>query len=634
MELMSSIQRRAVAGAIGVASVGLSLLAGEPSGLLVAIAAVCICIGWKAGLAAVGAGGVLAAVILLSPAYAAENGEVRFAVFVAAAMGLWLVVKIFRTISFYGRAYKGAGPNIADIPGLGWSADPEGRLRLVNPAALDYVGVSAEEMRRIMDADDHSWTQFIHPDDVETSMARWRHSMKTGEPLYDEQRVRRHDGTYRWFRDTGVASRDDRGRIIGWYGHTEDIDDQRKAEAALRQSERELKLLVDTVPTMIWLMTPAGLPYYFNKRFLDWAGIDSASEEPRGTRQFASHVELFHPDDRATVKAVFQKSFARGEPLQHKARLCRKDGEYRWIDSRFEPLRDEDGTILRWYGVNFDIDDEVRAQESLRLADERLARALRAASLSELSVSIAHELNQPLQAVVANAGAFQRWLNADPPNFDHASRVAQKIIRNADAAAQVISRIRALFSKTEGEPHAIDLNAAIREVCDLLGDRLASSSVKLDLHLDPGLPATAADPVQMEQVFLNLIRNGIEAMQDVSIDARSLRIVSRRQNDGTVEVEVRDSGRGFSDPERIFEAFYTTKPDGMGMGLAICHSIVEAHRGRLWAENVETGGASITFSLPIRSADSTKTLTVATASLQVGAFKGLSGDRPSTARSR
>lgn len=543
--------------------------------------------------------------------------------FVAAAFGLWLVVNIFRRTSFFDRVYQGAGPNIAGIPGLGWSANPDGRLRFLNAAALEYVGVTAEEMREIMDADDFSWwLRFVHPDDLETSMAQWRHSLETGEPLIEEQRLRRFDGTYRWFRDTGVASRDERGRIVGWYGHIEDIDDRRKAEAALRQSERELRLLVDTVPTMIWLMTPAGLPYYFNKRFVDWAGVDSTKVEPRGTRQFASHVELFHPDDRAAVKAVFQKSFARGEPLQHKGRLCRKDGEYRWIDSRFEPLRDEDGTILRWYGVNFDIDDEVRAQESLRLADERLARALRAASLSELSVSIAHELNQPLQAVVSNAGAFQRWLDADPPNFDHASRVAQKIIKNADAAAQVISRIRALFSKAEGEPHPLDLNAVIREVCDLLGDRLASSSVKLDLHLDPHLPEVAADHVQMEQVVLNLVRNGIEAMQDVASNVRSLRIVSRRQNDGTVEVEVRDRGRGLSNPELIFEAFYTTKPDGMGMGLAICRSIVEAHCGRLWAENDETGGASISFSLPTSAASSAKTPNAATAREGVGAFRG------------
>ncbi|WP_244420722.1 PAS domain-containing sensor histidine kinase [Mesorhizobium japonicum] len=592
----------------------LALFTGEPSGLLVAIAAVCICLGWKAGLAATAAGGLICALILMAPGYAVEPGLVRFVAFVAATFGLWLVIKIFRTISFYDRVYQGAGPNVTDIPGLGWSAYPDGRLRFVNSAVLDYLGVTVEEMREIMDADDFSWwLRFVHPDDVDTSMAQWRHSVETGEPMLAEQRLRRFDGSYRWFRDSGVASRDERGRIVGWYGHTEDIDDRRKAEAALRQSERELRLLVDTVPTMIWLMTPAGLPYYFNKRFVDWAGIESA-KEPRGTRQFASHVELFHPDDRAAVKAVFQKSFARGEALQHKARLCRKDGEYRWIDSRFEPLRDEDGTIVRWYGVNFDIDDQVRAQEALRLADERLARALRAASLSELSVSIAHELNQPLQAVVANAGAFQRWLTADPPNFDHAGRVAQKIIRNADAAAQVIGRIRSLFSKTEGEPQPLDLNALIREVCELMGDRLASSRVMLELDLDPELPATAADHVQMEQVVLNLVRNGIEAMQDVSTTARSLRIVSRGQDDGTVEVEVRDRGRGLSDPERIFEAFYTTKPDGMGMGLPICRSIVEAHYGRVWAKNVEGGGASIIFSLPIRAADPSATRSAATIS--------------------
>ncbi|RWA64043.1 MAG: PAS domain-containing sensor histidine kinase [Mesorhizobium sp.] len=620
MGLTSMTQRRAVAAAIGAGSALLAFFAGEPSGLLVTIAVICICVGWKTGLAAIAAASLFSAVML--PAYGAENGAVRLLAFVAAALGLWLVVNIFRRMSFFDRVYRGAGPSIADIPGFGWSANADGRLRVLNAAALEYVGITVEEMREIMDADDSWWLRFVHPDDVETTVAKWRHSLQTGEPMIEEQRLRRVDGTYRWFRETGVASRDERGRIVGWYGHAEDIDDRRKAEAALRQSERELRLLVDTVPTMIWLMTPAGLPYYFNKRFVDWAGIDSTKVEPRGTRQFASHVELFHPDDRAAVKAVFQKSFARGEPLQHKGRLCRKDGEYRWIDSRFEPLRDEDGAILRWYGVNFDIDDEVRAQESLRLADERLARALRAASLSELSVSIAHELNQPLQAVVSNAGAFQRWLNTDPPNFDHASRVAQKIIKNADAAAQVISRIRALFSKTEGEPHAIDLNSVIREVCDLLGDGLASSSVKLDLQLDPHLPAVAADRVQMEQVVLNLVRNGIEAMQDVATSMRSLLIVSRHQNDGTVEVEVRDRGRGLSNPEMIFEAFYTTKPDGMGMGLAICRSIVEAHCGRLWAENVETGGASITFSLPISATHSANTPDAATVIAGLGAFRG------------
>lgn len=578
----------------------MSLIANKAAGLLVAVVAASICYGWQIGLIAIALSTILlASTMVLRSTYGNEEEVVRLAVFLAAAFTLWLVVKILRTTSFYERVH---GAHAADIPGLGWRAHPNGRVQSMNPAMLAYFGVSDDEMRKILDA--HGYPlPFVHPDDLERIGAEWRNSIRTGEPLKIEQRLRRHDGTYRWFRDTAIAARDDRGRIIGWYGHTEDIDDQRKTEAALHQSERQLRLLVDTVPTKIWLMTPDGHPFYFNKRFVDWAGLSPDGEASGAKRQFGEHVELFHPDDRVAVKAAFSKGFAAGEPLQHKARLRRKDGAYRWIDSRFEPLRDEDGTILRWYGVNFDIDDEVRAQESLRLADERLARALRAASLSELSVSIAHELNQPLQAVVANAGAFQRWLDADPPNFEHAIRVAQKMVKNADAASQVIGRIRALFNKTAGAPQPIDLNAVIREVCDLLGDRLASSSVKLKLDLDPRLPATSADHVQMEQVVLNLVRNGIEAMEDVSIDARSLRISSRRRDDGTVEVEVRDRGGGLSDPERIFEAFYTTKPDGMGMGLAICRSIIEAHSGQLRAENVASGGARITFSLPASAAD-------------------------------
>src|SRR5690606_15281355 len=131
-----------------------------------------------------------------------------------------------------------------------------------------------------------------------------------------------------------------------------DIDDQKKAEAALRERERELHLLVDTVPTMIWLMTPEGLPYYFNQRFVDWTGVEPGDRAPGGGREPASHLELIHPDDRSEVAAAFERSLAAGEPLQCKGRLRRKDGQYRWNETRVEPLRDEDGTIIRWYGVN------------------------------------------------------------------------------------------------------------------------------------------------------------------------------------------------------------------------------------------------------------------------------------------
>jgi signal transduction histidine kinase len=200
--------------------------------------------------------------------------------------------------------------------------------------------------------------------------------------------------------------------------------------------------------------------------------------------------------------------------MQYKNRLRRIDGEFRWVDSRVEPLRDENGAIVRWYGVITDIDDEVKAQESLRLADERLLRASRAASLSELSVSIAHELNSPLQAVVANANAFQRWLNANPPNYERAGRTAERIIRDANAAADVIARIRSLFAQTEHGRAPTDLNGIINEVCELTADRLQSNNVRLELKLAADLPPVMADRAQVEQVVLNLVRNAIEAMHD------------------------------------------------------------------------------------------------------------------------
>ena len=603
MKPPSMIQRRTLAIAIGTAGILLAACSLQPWGLLITIAAVCICLGWKAGIAAVVAADLASSATLFAEAPA--DAPLELAVFSATGLGIWLLVVMFRSQRFFDRVYEGMRPSVEDIPGLGWFAYPGGRLRFINPAALSFVGVSAEEMRRLMDdPDDTAWfLQFIHPDDRERCLANWRHSMKTGEPVHEEARVRRHDGTYRWFRDTAVAARDERGRIIGWYGHTQDIEDQKKAETALHERERELRLLVDTVPSLIWLMTPEGLPYYFNKRFVDWAGVEPGDTAESTGRPLATYAELIHPDDRAEALTLFQKSFAGGEPLSLKYRLRGKDGWYRWIDSRIEPLRDETGTIIRWYGVNLDVDDEVHSQEALRLADERLSRALRAASLSELSLSIAHELNQPLQAVVANAGAFRRWLSADPPNYENATRIAEKITRDANAAAEVLGRIRALFAKTADQRNLVDHNAVITEVCDLIADKLQAGNVRLETDLDSSLPATTADHVQMEQVVFNLIRNSIEAMQVVDAGSRALRIVSRCQGSDRLEVEVRDRGPGITHPEKVFDAFYTTKSDGMGMGLAICRSIVESHGGRLWAENVDGGGASVTFNLPIRNSE-------------------------------
>jgi len=602
MAVTSALLRRNLAIMVAVAGIVLAWFSGDPSPLVVTVAGVCLRFGDKVGLAVVAAVGLLAGAILFLQTPIAIDDPVRLVSFLGAAFGVWLLIWIFRVSSFQQRVQESTREIIEKLPGLGWSADANGRIRYRNPASLEYEGTTFEQMREELESDTYSWTQTLHPDDVERSLAKFKHSIATGEPLYDESRARRHDGTYRWFRDVAFPTRDETGKITGWYGTSMDIDDQKKAEEALRQSERELRLLVDTVPTMIFLTTPEGLPYYFNKRFADWVGTDPGGEAVPRVGGKSPYLELIHPDDRDYIATTVDKAFANGQASQYKGRLRRNDGQYRWLDSRVEPLRDENGAIVRWYGVIIDIDDEVRAQEALRLADDRLSRASRAASLSELSVSIAHELNSPLQAVVANANAFQRWLSATPPNYERAERTAGRIIRDANAAAEVIKRIRELFANAGQDRRHVDINLLVRDVCELMTDRLVAGGVRLELALDPQLPDILADPVQLEQVILNLIRNAIEAMQAMPAATRVLRVVSRRQGADRLEVEVEDSGPGIAEPERIFEAFYTTKDDGLGMGLAICRSIIEAHGGSIDARSNAGQGSSIGFTLPLHVA--------------------------------
>jgi PAS domain S-box-containing protein len=599
MALMSPTPRRIVAMIIAASGVALAWVTAEPAGLLVAVAAVSICLGWQAGLAAIAVLGLAASPVLLAPAQAAANGPLELAAFLVAAFGVWLLIQIFRTVSFNQQVDESARQVIENLPGLGWSADPDGRIRFVNPESIAYVGMSADEARKLTHVGQLNRLS-THPDDFEASDARWRHSLRTGEPLQDEMRARRHDGTYRWFRDTAIAVRDENGRITGWYGTTTDIDDQKRAEEALRASEQRLRRLLDTVPALIWSANADGAISYINPPLMTWYGLAVGLEAAAKGQLDESINEAVHADDRAKFLAALTHSFATGEPFAIRVRQRRADGVYRWTDNKADPLRDQSGRIMQWYGVTLDIDDEIKAQEALRLSQERLARTSRAASLSELSVSIAHEINQPLGAVVANAHAFQRWLSAAPPNFDRAKGTAEKIIRNANAASEVISRIRALFTQTEQVRNPVDVNTVITEVSDLLADRLASDGVTLDTELDPNLPKVSADRLQIEQVVLNLLRNGIEAMQDVDREARILRILSRRQNGNGIEVEVHDRGPGVSDPDRIFEAFYTTKEDGLGMGLAICRSIIEAHAGRIWAVSAPGQGTSVVFSLPLQ----------------------------------
>ncbi|MEK1945015.1 MAG: ATP-binding protein, partial [Ensifer adhaerens] len=305
-----------------------------------------------------------------------------------------------------------------------------------------------------------------------------------------------------------------------------------------------------------------------------------------------------HPDDVAGVKEKYAHSLATGEPYARKHRLRRYDGEYRWVETRAAAMRDSEDRIIQWNVICLDIHGEVQVQEELRLAQERLSRAAQAASLAELSASIAHEVNQPLAAIVANSNACHRWLSAKPANLERAKITAERIIRDANSAADVVSRIRALFKHPVEARSNTNLASVIGEAINLIAEDALRRRVRVDVDIALDLPQIALDRVHIQQVLVNLIRNGMDAMDEVATD-RVVKVRTRRVA-GMIQTEVSDHGTGVEYPERIFEAFFTTKVNGMGMGLAICRSIIESHGGRLWAQNNESEGATFAFTLPIK----------------------------------
>jgi two-component system, LuxR family, sensor kinase FixL len=263
-------------------------------------------------------------------------------------------------------------------------------------------------------------------------------------------------------------------------------------------------------------------------------------------------------------------------------------------------LRDAEGRAIQFFGLNFDIDESTKTAQALQNAQEKIAQASKIATAAELSASIAHELNQPLQAIVANGHACQRWLASNPPNIENALRAAERIVHDGHGAADVLSRTRALFKHAKPAKVDLDLNKLILQICAMMADELRRNAISLDTLLAEDMPVTKADAVELQQVLINLVRNAIEAMAATTRQSRSLLIRSRHDGDSVV-VDVRDQGTGLQDTEKIFEPFITSKEAGMGMGLAICRSIVEAHSGRIWVERNEGAGVTFSFSIPLEA---------------------------------
>ncbi|HEV3214816.1 MAG TPA: PAS domain-containing protein [Vicinamibacterales bacterium] len=462
----------------------------------------------------------------------------------------------------------------------------DGEVEFVNRQVLDYFGKTLEELK--------GWasTDAVHPDDLPGVIPVWRRSVESGKPYDVELRQRGADGVYRWFHVQGLPVRNAEGRILRWCVLQTDIDERKRAEEALRQSEQHLRLLVETIPAQVARSTAEGALEYVNRRVVDFFGLEVGQ---LGFR-------VVHPDDRYARWRKWRHALKTGEAWEDTYRARRADGEYRWFYQRNAPLLEPDGRVVCWYSVSFDINDNREMEEILRSTRRKLSAARQIATVAQLSASIAHEINQPLASVVTNAEACQTWLSHDPPNLERAQATLERIIRDGHSAAEVVRRIRALFREAAPVKALLEMNQIVSEVLGVLSDELRDSSIVVETDLEADLPMIEADHVQVQQTLINLVHNAIEAMAGMTDRAKSLVLSSRRQGDELL-IQVRDHGSGIKDPALIFEPFFTTKESGMGMGLSICRSIVDAHGGRVWATANEDAGMTFAFTLPLASDD-------------------------------
>jgi PAS domain S-box-containing protein len=365
-----------------------------------------------------------------------------------------------------------------------------------------------------------------------------------------------------------------------------------RSNTEIQESERQLRLLTEAIPQQIWRADAAGQIEHCNQHLRDYTGEGMA--ELAGQAFF----QILHPEDAPLYLQGWRAAIAMGSRFEEEARVRGADGTYRWFLARSIPQRSKDGRIARWYGIHIDIEEQYRAQQNLILAQEDLSRLSRTMSMAEMAASIAHELNQPLTAVVTHAYACREWLSSEPVNTEKAAATAEKIVQESTRASSVVSRVCALFRKDTQIREPMDMNRLIQDLVRVLRDEAIRREIVIRLDLARDLPRLKMDQIQIQQVMRNLVMNAMEAMAQTG-KPRVLIVHSAKHGDDGILVAVEDSGPGVVADlaPRIFEPFFTTKPEGTGMGLAICRSIVEAHDGRLWTENSAHGGAVFQFTM-------------------------------------
>ncbi len=474
-----------------------------------------------------------------------------------------------------------------------WTANAEGWTYWYNKRWHDYTGTTPEEMQG------WGWQKVHHPDHVDRVVNGIRQCFQTGTPWEDTFPLRGRDGSYRWFLSRALPIRDEAGDLVRWFGTLTDVNVQIEAEQALRDLNETLEQRVEAEArerARIWnvsqdLLVVADMEGRFVAVNPAWKATLGWSE---GELLNKSFEWLVHPDD-LTKSRDQQVRVSKGHNVLHfENRLLDKWGSYRWLS--WKAVTEKDYV----YAVARDVTDLKNAEDQLRTSRRELAEVSRHTMMGAMAASIAHEVNQPLAAIVTNANAGLRWLARPQPDVDEVRSLLKRIVDDGHRASEVIAAIRSMFRKDVGERNPLHVNDLVKEVLAVVHGELESHQVSLQTVLSDGLPPVMAEQTQLRQVILNLIMNAIDAMSSVADRERILIVRSETDGSDNVLISLEDSGTGI-DPDhmdRIFDAFFTTKAHGMGMGLSICRSIVESHGGKLWVSARSPYGSIFSAQLP------------------------------------
>jgi PAS domain S-box-containing protein len=491
------------------------------------------------------------------------------------------------------------------IPTNGWYTLPSGALTFVNERTADYLGLSKDDPLRFGIDTGAAWDShipFVHPDDHEETRRVWSTCLRTGSAGQVSFRIRNAEGEYRWFLNRAEPLRACDGTLLYWVGVNLDIDDAKRAEQTLQRSEASL---AESKTKLEEAQAITHVGYWEWDLVTDSIVWSDEIYRIFGMQPQECQIDVavsrkkIHPDDWQFVTRAVQEALAGGVRFDVEARILRPTGEVRIVHSMADVKRDASGRPYLLFGTNQDITDQKRAEqehEKLRQLEAELAHINRVSMLGEMAASLAHEIKQPIAAAITSANTCIEWLAHEPPNLDRARAAATRIDKYGNRAAEIIDRIRSMYKKSPSQRELVDANEIVLEIFTLLRGEAVRYSIEMRTDLATELPKIMADRVQLQQVFMNLSLNAIEAMNESGGEVT----VRSQQQDGQLSFSVSDTGPGLpvGSNDQIFSAFFTTKPQGSGMGLAISRTIVEAHGGRLWATANDGRGATFHFTLP------------------------------------